>query len=319
MAELSRISAAAEIFLVTRSVSVALAAALACLSFSAAPATAVDLPSAPLPYLVGGQATAIWQYHSTFDSRYQGPNSLQAHAEDAISHTYTLYTGVRLQPWIDLYGDAEMIRGGGLSDALGLAGFTNGDVIRNPDVGTDPYMARLFLRITLPLGPETEEVETDQLQIAGRRPTHRLTVTFGVFAANDLFDTNRYADNTRTQFMNWMLITNPAYDFAADTRGYSRGIAAEWAVPDLAVRAGFLQMPTVANGIDLDSDLLDSHGTQIEVEARHEFWAERPLVARTFFYANQAHMGNYRASIALAQQRGGAPDITATRERGALK
>ena len=282
-------------------------------------AAAVDLPAAPLPYLVGGQATAIWQYHSTFDSRYQGPNSLRPQAEDAISHTYTLYTGVRPQPWLDLYADPEMVRGRGLSDALGLAGFTNGEVIRNPDIGTDPYLARLFLRVTLPLSEETEQIETGQLQIAGTRPTHRLTVTLGIFATNDLFDINRYANNTRTQFMNWALITNAAYDFAADTRGYSRGIAVEWAAPDLAVRAGILQMPTVANGIDLDSDVASSHGTQLEGEFHRALLPDRPLVLRSFFFANQARMGDYRRSIALAHQQGGVPDITATRQRGALK
>ena len=289
---------------------------------AAARAGAFDLPSlprAPVPYLVGGQATAVWQYHSTFHSPYQGPNSLQRGAEYAISDTYTLYTGARLLPWLDVYANPEMIRGGGVSDALGLAGFTNGEVIRNPDVGGSPYLARFFLRATLPLGDETETMETGLNQIAGPRPTRRVTVWFGILDANGIFDTNRYANNARTQFLNWALITDPAYDFNADTRGYTRGIAAEWAVPDFAIRAGAFQMPKVANGLNLDADMLHSHGTQIEAEGHHELWPERPSVLRTFFYANQARMGNYAESIALAHQQGGMPDIAATRQRGALK
>ena len=277
------------------------------------------LPAAPVPYVVGGQATAVWQYHSTFHSPYQGTNSLRRDAEDAISHTYTLYTGARLLPWLELYADPEMVRGGGLSDSLGLAGFTNGEVVRNPGVGGDPYLARLFARATVPLSDDVESVPAGQNQIPGTRPTRRLTLWLGILATNDLFDTNRYAGSARTQFLNWALITNAAYDYAADTRGYSRGFAAEWAVPDLTVRAGAFQMPKVANGRTLDGDLLHSHGTQIEAEGHRELWAERPSVLRTFFYANQARMGNYRAAIALAQQQGGVPDITATRQRGALK
>jgi len=277
------------------------------------------LPAAPVPYLVGGQATVVWQYHSTFHSPYQGANSLQPQAEDRISDTYTLYTGVRLLPWLEVYANPEMIRGGGLSDALGLAGFTNGEVIRNPDVGTSPYLARFFLRATLPLDDQTETVDTGLNQIAGTRPTRRLTMWFGIFAANDIFDTNRYAGNARTQFLNWALITNPAYDFDADTRGYTRGVAAEWAIPDLAVRAGAFQMPKVANGLNLDGDMLNSHGTQIEAEAHRELWSDRPLVLRAFFYANQGNMGNYRAAIALAHAQGGVPNITATEQPGTLK
>ena len=277
------------------------------------------LPGAPVAYLVGGQATAVWQYHSTFHSPYQGPNSLRREAEDAISHTYTLYTGVRLLPWFDVYANPEMIRGGDLSDALGLAGFTNGEDIRNPDVGGNPYLARFFLRATVPLGNETETVDTGLNQIAGTRPTRRVTVWFGILDANGIFDTNRYANNARTQFLNWALLTDAAYDFDADTRGYTRGLAAEWAIPDVAVRAGVFQMPKVANGLDLDGDLLHSHGTQIEAEVHRELWSERPSVLRAFFYANQARMGNYRDAINLAHMQGGAPDITATRQRGALK
>src|SRR4029077_3315790 len=140
--------------------------------------------------------------------------------------------------WLEVYVDPEMIRGGGLSDALGLAGFTNGEVIRNPTIGQDPYLARAFLRLTVPLGDETETVDADTLQIPGIRPVRRLVFTGGVLATTDVFETNRYANNTRTQFLNWSLINDAAYDFAADTRGYSRGAALEWAEAGWTLRAG---------------------------------------------------------------------------------
>lgn len=278
-----------------------------------------DLPQAPVPYLLGGQATVVFQVHPNFHSPYQGTNSFTPQAENAISQSYTLYTGVRLLPWLELYGDPEMVRGRGLSDALGIAGFTNGEVIRNPAIGTAPYLARVFLRANIPLAEGSEDVPTGELQVEGTRPTHRLTVTFGVLATNDLFDTNRYANSARTQFLNWALITDPAYDFAADTRGYTRGLALEWAIPDFALKAGVFQMPTVANGVDLDWDLGKANGAQIEADLRHEIWEGHATVLRLFSYLNHANMGDYRLAVAQAQASGTTPDIAATRVPGRAK
>jgi len=54
----------------------------------------------------------------------------------------------------------------------------------------------------------------------------RIILTVGKFSLVDLFDDNAYShDDARTQFMNWM--DNGAWDFAADTRGYTYGAALE--------------------------------------------------------------------------------------------
>src|SRR5882724_8584060 len=208
-----------------------------------------SFPPAPLPYMFGGQTTVVWQYHPAFRSPYQGPNSLHRESEDAVSHSYTLYTGVRLQPWLDLYVDPEMIRGAGIGSGVGLAGYTNGEVIRNPEAGQGPYLGRAFLRATVPLGQDSEEVDPDLLQVGGSRPAQRIVLTGGVLAAADLFDTNRYANAARTQFLNWSFINNTAWDFAADTRGYSRGGAIEWIEEAWSVRLGSFQMPAGAAGL----------------------------------------------------------------------
>ena len=176
-------------------------------------------PPMPFPTLIGGQATVVWQWHPAFHSPYQGPHSFTAPADNEASQTYTLYTGIRPWSWLQIYTDPEMVRGHGIGDALGLGGYTNGEVIRNPDIGNSVYLARCFLRATLPLGDTIEPVDTDQLQIGGTFPRDRLVLIFGILSTTDLFDTNRYANNTRTQFLNWSFITDVAFDFAADTRG----------------------------------------------------------------------------------------------------
>jgi hypothetical protein len=69
------------------------ASVLLALAGAASPAQAIDwLP----PFVVGGQATVVWQHLPDFRSPYVGPKSLRPGPEDAVSHSYTLYTGLRL-------------------------------------------------------------------------------------------------------------------------------------------------------------------------------------------------------------------------------
>lgn len=287
-----------------------------------APAAAPNLPPrALLPYEIGLQATLIDQQLFKFHSPYAGPLSLRSRTENEKSDTYTLYLGVRLTKGLEFFINPEMARGNGISQALGLAGFTNGDVIRNPTLGQDPYFGRYLLRGTIPIGKEEEEIQPGENQIAGtKRPVHRVVVTAGKFGTNDIFDTNAYANSTRTQFMNWSLINNGAFDYAADTRGYSQGLAVEWVNPKWALRVGSFQMPTEANGISLSDDLIHSRGDQAEVELHPRLLPKKnPLVLRLLGYRNFARMGDYRQAVSQAQQAGTIPDITATRRRGNVK
>ena len=273
-----------------------------------------------LPYELGLQATLIDQQLFRFHSPYEGTNSFRSRDENEKSDTYTLYMGVRLTKTLEAFLNPEMARGNGISEALGVAGYTNGDVIRNPTLGQQPYLARYFLRQTFATGHGEEDIAPGENQIVGKRPIHRLVLTLGKLGTNDIFDTNRYANSTRTQFMNWALLNNAAYDYAADTRGYSQGIAAEWIQPAWAFRIGTFQMPTVANGPELAGDLIHNRGDQIELELHPRLLRKHdPLVLRLLGYRNFARMGTYSQSLALAKQTGITPDITATRRLGAVK
>jgi len=209
----------------------------------------------------------------------------------------------------------EVARGGGIGDAVGLAGYTNGDVIRNPSLGQEPYLGRYFFRWTLATGNGTEEVEKGENQFEGDRLTHRLVLTGGKLGVNDIFDLNTYANSARTQFMNWDLINNPAYDYAADTRGYSQGVSVEWIQPTWAFRIGSFLMPRVANGIDLDPHFSDSRGDQAEIELHTRLIGKQAGVVSLLGYRNVAKMGNYDQAVAS----GNPPDIEATRQKGRVK
>jgi len=285
----------------------------------ATPTVPVQAP--PQQMYAGFQASTITQHVFPFHSPYAGAQSFLSRNETETTDTYTIYVGYRLNSHLEAYIDPEVSRGHGLSTGYGLGGFTNGDVVRTPTLDQTPYLARYVLREVIPVGKETESVAQGEVQLAGPRPTHRIVISGGKEAVADLFDVNRYANSTRTQFMNWGLINCAAYDYAADTRGYTQGGAIEYITPSYAVRFGVFQMPKIANFIQLSSDYKNNFGSQAELEMHPSFLATKagPGIVRVLGYYNRAHMGDYRASIALAKQTGTTPDITATETTGNKK
>jgi high affinity Mn2+ porin len=219
---------------------------------------------------------------------------------------------------LDGYLDVEMARGRGISRASGLAGVTNGDVLRQgtADLGNGPYVARAFLRYTVGRGSEVDTVSPATDQLAGPVLRHRVEITAGKFAVSDLFDLNRYANSTRTQFLNWGLFQNTAWDFAADTRGYSNGVALSWITPLGAVRVGSFQMPRQANGNAFDSDLRRARGDNVELTLNA---LPADGVVRVLGYVNHARMGDYRAALATADAGRARPDIVADDAPGRVK
>jgi hypothetical protein len=178
------------------------------------------------PRLLGAQFTYIWQDMPPFNAPYSGRMSLSAHGDNEGTHTYGVYFGSRLNDVVQLYTDFEMARGAGVGHAFGLAGLTDGDVIREGSVnlGQGPYLARVYARFFIPIGSGRDTADRAIDQVPGPEPSTRIEIKAGKFALSDDFDQNRYANSTRYQFMDWGLWNNLAWDFAADTRGYTNGI-----------------------------------------------------------------------------------------------
>jgi carbohydrate-selective porin OprB len=144
----------------------------------------------------------------------------------------------------------------------------------------------------------------------------RLEITAGKFAVSDLFDVNRYANSTRLQFLNWSLFQNTAWDFAADTRGYTNGIAMSWIHPVWTIRAGSFQMPRQANGNVFDSDLRRARGDQAELTLTIP---RTGTTGRILGYVNHARMGDYAEALSIGASLGQAPDIAADDRPGRMK
>ncbi|CAN5440590.1 hypothetical protein BH09GEM1_BH09GEM1_07200 [soil metagenome] len=271
-----------------------------------------------VPQVLGTQVTGIAQRLRSFDAAYSGPMSLVSTGDRSLSHTYGIYLGARIAPTLNGYLDIEMARGSGISRASGLAGITNGDVLRqgSADLGSGPYVARAFLRVSVPMSGRADTLARGIDQMAEAVARRRIEVVAGKLAASDLFDLNRYANSTRTQFLNWGLFQNTAWDFAADTRGYTNGVAVSWITPRVALRAGAFQMPRQANGNVFDSDLRRARGDNVEI-ALSVLPAGGAI--RVLAYQNHARMGDYREALARARTTGTTPDIVADDTPGRVK
>ena len=272
-------------------------------------------------YWISGQANVVLQWHPAFTSPYSGKNSLKAAAENDTSKVYTLFLGYELTHTTEVFLDIESAGGHGIGEAFGVAGFTNLDVVRNPTLGEIPYMARLMVRQIIPLTDERIETDRDQFHLARSLPARRIEFRVGKFGMADFFDLNSFGSDSHLQFPNWTVDNNGAYDYAANTRGYTDGAILEYDDHWFTARFGEMLMPKVANGIHLDADITRERAENLELEFRGNAIAHRVGVVRVLSYLNHADMGNYREAIEnyFADGEAGTPDIISTRRQGRHK
>src|SRR5215469_18511502 len=247
---------------------------------------------------LSGQANFISQWHPAFHSPYQGKNSLTPEAQDATSRVLTLYTGLRLTRNAELLCDVQEAGGHGLSEALGVAGFFDLDVVRNSTLSRAPYVARVMWHQVIPLGAKKAVSDRTPYSLFRELPERRLEVRFGKMSLVDFFDVNTYGADSNFQFMNWTLDNNGAYDYAADTRGFTYAAMIEYDDRHWAARFAEALMPKVANGIHLDADLARARSENVEIELHHAVLPKREGVLRLLSYANHGNMGVYSVAVA---------------------
>jgi hypothetical protein len=272
---------------------------------------------------LSGQVNVIYQGRLPFHSPYQGANSFGNSAEYKTSLLGTFYTALRPTRSVryntDLILDVEASGGRGLSQALGLAGFTNLDVVRNPSLGSAPYLARYEIHQVIGLTGETTSQEPGFFAVAPSVPVRRVELRIGKMTLPDFFDMNAPGSDSHLQFMNWTVDNNGAWDYAADTRGYTVGGLIEYDDRAWSLRYGLFAMPVVANGDDMDWAFSRAHAQNGEFELRHGFVPNHKGTQRLLFYANRAHMGSYREAVEAVAGTGNTPDITLHEHLSALK
>ncbi len=258
------------------------------------------------------QDTEIEQYHPAFRSSTRGTNSLDPGSRGDETSTVTLYFGARLTDAWSVYADPEMDQGFGLSNTTGAAGYFNGEGAK---VGANlPYarLQRLFTRYEIGLGGGTpKKIDSDQNQVAETRDPNNIIITAGKFNVTDVFDTNDYAHDPTSDFMNWSIVDAGAFDYPADAWGYTYGASAEWAQNDHTIRGGIFDLSRIPNGAALYRGF-GSFGAVAEYEQRFTIGGQKGFV-KFLAYNNRGDMANYTDATSLGAETDTTPSVAQVR------
>ena len=287
-------------------------AALACVALPGA-ARAQDAATPPAPdqrLAVHAQSTITLQSTPGFASPYVGTNSLTPNqTRETIDATF--YLGARLWPGAEFWVNGEIDQGFGLSNTVGIAGFTSGEAYK---VGkSNPYfkLPRAFLRQTIALGGDTSAVDAAANQLRGQQSANRLVITLGKFSVVDVFDTNAYAHDPRGDFLNWALIDTSTFDYAANAWGFTFGGAAEWYQGPWTLRAGLFDLSKQPNVPSLEIDF-SQYQALGEIEHRHAIKGH-PGAIRIGFFVTHGRLARLADAVAAYDRTGTIPDLATLR------
>jgi high affinity Mn2+ porin len=259
---------------------------------------------------LSGQANFIFQTHPDFHAPYSGPHSLSPRYEKATSRVLTMFGGIRFNNSTEFVGALEEAGGSALTQGFGLAGNTDLDIVRNPLLSKFPYLGRGIIHKVFALSKDKIENQRNYLSLFDELPRRRLEIRFGKFSMPDFLDINSVGSDTHFQFINWTTDNNGAWDYAADTRGYTIGLTADFEDRSWGFRFAEGLMPKIANGIDLVWKPWQAHAENFEYELRRGVLPKRGGVVRLLAFTNYANMGIYRDQILKAEETGTTPDIT---------
>jgi high affinity Mn2+ porin len=273
--------------------------------------------TAPLPatqkWAAYGQLTTIWMMQPAFHAPYTGPQSLSPAANGRETVQATVFLGFR--PWRggELWFNPQMDQGYGLDDTTGLAGYINAESAKVGE--TYPYyqMPQAFFRQTIDLGGQMEAVAPTLNQLGGTETADRLVFTIGKFAVTDIFDTNKYANDPTTDFLNWSIVNMGAFDYAANAWGYTYGVAAQWYLGPWTFSVGAFDLSQVPNGDALDMRFGQQMQYVGQITRHYSLWGQ-PGAVRVLYFLSRGMLGSYGDALALADETDTTPNTADVRE-----
>jgi high affinity Mn2+ porin len=265
----------------------------------------------PQDWAVHWQSTFTWELQPSFNSPYQGGHSLTPGANGRETFDATLYAGARVWPGGEIWINPEVDQGFGLSNTFGVAGYPSGEAYKLGKSAPYFLVQRGFLRQTVDLGGEAEKLEPDLNQLGGTQTANRLVFTIGKYSVVDIFDTNKYAHDPRRDFLNWSLIDQGAFDYAANAWGYTYGGAAEWYEHWWAARVGLFDLPVEPNAADLSPNFQQGQFVA-ELEERHNLWGQ-PGKLKLLYWLTHGNLGTYLDAISVGEATGTIPSTGAVR------
>jgi len=249
-----------------------------------------------------GQFTYMTVFKVPFQAPYTNANgstnSFITDYERSFAATFSLFLGVKLWTGGELYVTPEMIAERALSDLKGLGGAT--EIFELQKVGSETpslYRARLFLRQTFDLGGSSIPLDSNPLQLGATVSERRLVLTAGNYSVLDVFDKNNVTWDPRQTFFNEAFMADSSYDFPADARGYTVGVAAELYFDHWVARLGRFLPPKNPNEQSLDFRFWERYGDSLEIEHDHVVWG-LPGAIRILGYRNHVFSGRFDDAIA---------------------
>jgi high affinity Mn2+ porin len=223
------------------------------------------------------QTTIIDDFQPGFGALYSGPNSLGTERDREGTVTADLFFGAPLWQGAEFHADFLLWQGFGLSNSFGLEAFPNADAYKAGSESPRFMFSHFFVRQTIDLGGEQEDVPDGQFTLPGKRDISRITITAGKLNMAELFDQNTYNHDPHTQFMSWAS-TMLTWDYPADTIGFTTGLAIELNQPNWAVRYGWFQLPSIPNGFTADDRILMYPVEPGEITSDGNFWKEWGMI-----------------------------------------
>jgi high affinity Mn2+ porin len=231
----------------------------------------------PKGWNLHAQTTLIEDFQPGFSALYSGPNSLGTARDREGTVTADLFLGAPLWQGAEFHADLLMWQGFGLSNSFGLEAFPSSDAYKAGSVTPRFMFSHFFIRQTIGLGGDQEDVPDGQFTLPGKRDISRLTITAGKMNMAEQFDQNSYNHDGHTQFMSWAS-TMLTWDYPADTIGYTTGLALELNQPNWALRYGWYQLPSLPNGFTADDRIFMYPVEPGEVTSDGNFWKEWGMI-----------------------------------------
>jgi high affinity Mn2+ porin len=263
---------------------------------NAPPFAGANAPSAPPWWNYHAQATYVGEWHPSFPAQYSGPESLDNHSSTTETVSLDLFLGARLWQGAEFHVDGLFWQGFGFNHTLGVEAFPSAQAYKVGSFHGNVAPVRVFLRQTIGLGGSQEPVADDALHLGGQQDVSRITLTVGEISVLDIFDQNSYAGDSTSQFLNWALVGNEAWDYPADSLGFITGFAAELHQPNWTARYGFFQMPREQNGIAINEQYLQAWGMVTEFERRFVL-RDHPGAVRLLAFLNRVNSGTYAEAV----------------------
>ncbi|WP_263385117.1 carbohydrate porin [Granulicella arctica] len=252
-----------------------------------------------------GQFTYIYAWKKAFKAPYTNANgstnSLLPNAEQSFTGTATLYVGASLWKGAEVYFVPELISERPLSNLKGLGGaIQDFELQKGGAEAPTLYRSRSYLRQTFEFGGDSVQAESGQQQLGKTYRSRRLVIEAGNFSILDFFDKNSFGIDPRQGLFNLAFLTNAAYDFASDARGYSWGAVTELFLDKWSVRYGRITPPKDPNQLSIDFRLFKYYGDQIEFQHDHNVHG-RDGSLRVLAYRNHENIGRFSDAIAAFQ------------------